>query len=66
MGTSQGVYAFVAFIGIFLGIILFFIDGMILWSIVFFSLGVFLIILKIMWGVAGWADNVVRKLGDDE
>jgi hypothetical protein len=24
-----------------------------------------LILLKIMWGISGWADNVTRKLGDD-
>jgi len=65
MVTSQGVYAFVAFIGIFLGIVFFFIDGMILWSIAFFVLGIFLIMLKIIWNIAGWADNVVRKMGDD-
>ena len=64
MGAGQGIYAFVAFIGIFLGIVLFFIDGMILWSAAFFSFGLFLIILKLMWGFAGWADNVTRKLGD--
>jgi len=65
MGTSQGVYALVTFFGIFFGIVLFFIDGMLLWSIAFFSLGLFLILLKIMWGISGWADNVVRKMGDD-
>ena len=66
MGTSQGVYALVSFLGIIFGIIFFFIDGMILWAIVFFSLGIFMILLKVMWGVAGWADNVTRKIGDDE
>ena len=65
MGTSQGVYAFVAFLGVFLGIVFFFIDGMLLWSIAFFSFGLILIILKAMWGISGWADNVFRKMGDD-
>ena len=65
MGTGQGIYAFVAFLGIFLGIVLFFIDGMILWSILFFSLGLILIIFKAMWDISGWADNVFRKMGDD-
>ena len=65
MGTSQGVYALVTFLGILLGIVFFFIDGMLLWSIAFFSLGIILILLKIMWGISGWADNVTRKLGDD-
>jgi len=66
MGTSQGVYALVTFLGIFLGIILFFIDGMLLWAITFFIVGLILIIIKIMWGFAGWADNVTRKIGDGE
>ena len=65
MGTSQGVYALVSFFGIILGTIFLFIDGMLLWSIGFFSLTVILVLLKIMWGIAGWADNVTRKLGDD-
>ena len=65
MGTSQGVYALVTFLGIFLGIILFFIDGMLLWAIGFFSLALILVLLKVMRGIAGWADNVTRKLGDD-
>ncbi len=65
MGTSQGAYALVTFLGIFLGIILFFIDGMLLWAITFFIVGLVLIIFKVMWGFAGWADNVTRKLGDD-
>jgi len=64
MGTSQGVYAIATFFGIFLGIIFFFIDGMLLWSIGFFSLGLVLILLKIMWDISGWADNVVRKFDD--
>ena len=66
MGTSQGVYALVTLFSILLGIIFFFIDGMLLWSIGFFSLGIILIILNAMWGISGWADNVVRKLGDEE
>ena len=64
MGTSQGVYALVTFLGIFLGIILFFIDGMLLWAITFFIVGLVLIIFKVMWGVAGWADDVTRKMGN--
>ena len=49
MVTSQGVYALVTFFGIFLGIVFFFIDGMLLWSIGFFSLAVILVLLKVMW-----------------
>ena len=63
--TSQGIYALFAFFGIFLGIFLLFIDGMILWSVVFFSFGLLLIIFKIMWGISVWADSVFRKMGDD-
>ena len=63
MGASQGAYALVTFLGIFLGIVLFFIDGMLLWAIGFFLVGFILIILKVMWGVAGWADDVTRKMG---
>jgi len=66
MGTSQVVCAFVVFIGISLGIVLFFIDGMLLWAIGFFVLGIFLIILMIIWDISGWADNVVRNMGGDE
>ena len=66
MGSSQGVYGFVTFLGIFLGIVFFFIDGMLLWSILFFSIGIILIILKVMWGISGWAENVTRKLGEDD
>jgi len=66
MGTSQGVYALVALFSNFLGLFFLFIDGMLGWSIAFFTLGIILIIIKIMWGLAGWADNVVRKLGDDK
>jgi len=65
MVTSQEVYALVTFFGIFLGIVLFFIDGMLLWSIGFFVLGFILIILKVIWGISGWAENVTRKMGED-
>ena len=61
MGTSQGVYAIVTFFGIFLGIIFFFIDGMLLWSIGFFLLFLILVIFKIMWGVSGWAEEKTRE-----
>ena len=66
MGTSKVVYGLVAFVSLILGIILFFIDGTLLWPIGFFSLGVILILFSIMWDISGWADNVVRKLGDDD
>ena len=64
MGTSQGVYALIAFLGIFLGVVFLFIDGMLLWSIGFFVLGIMLVLFKIIWNISRWADNVVRKLGD--
>jgi len=64
MGNSHALIAIVAVSGIFLGIVLFFIDGMLLWSIAFFVLGIILIILLIIWNNAGWADSVVKKFGE--
>jgi len=58
------VYAIVTFFGIFLGIVFFFVDGALLWSIGFFSLAIILVLIKIMWNIAGWAENVTRKLGE--
>jgi len=66
MGSSQGVYGFVGIISFVLAIVLFFIDGMILWSALFFSIVVILILIRIMWNIAGWAENVTRKMGDDD
>ena len=65
MGNSKAILATVALFGNFLGVVFLFIDGMLLWSIAFFVLGIGLIILMIMWDIAGWADNVARKMGED-
>ena len=64
--SFQAVYAFVAIFSLILSIILFFIDGMLLYAIGFFSLFLIIGLMKIMWGIAGWADNVTRKLGEDK
>ena len=66
MENGKAVIATVALFGNFLGLIFLFIDGMLLWSIAFFALGIFLIILMIMWDISGWADKVVRNMGGDE
>jgi len=65
LGNSKAILAAVALFGNFLGVVFLFIDGMLLWSIAFFVLGIGLIILMIMWDIAGWADNVTRKMGED-
>jgi hypothetical protein len=65
MSTFQIFFAFVAVISMILGVIFIFVDGMLLYSIVFLIFGFFLMLMKVMWGVAGWADNVTRKLGED-
>jgi len=65
LGNSKAILATVAMFGNFLGLVFLFIDGMLLWSIAFFVLGIGLIILMIMWDIAGWADNVTRKMGED-
>lgn len=46
-----------------LGVIFIFVDGMLLHSIVFFVIGMMIILTKIMWGIAGWADNAIRRMG---
>ncbi len=65
MSNFQTVFAFVAIISMILGVIFIFIDGMLLHSIAFFVIGMMIILAKTMWGIAGWADNVTRKLGED-
>lgn len=54
-----------ALLSFVLGIILFFIDGMLLYSIGFFVLFLLLAVLKTTRGIAGWAERVTRKLGED-
>ena len=65
MSDFQAAYAFVGIISFVLGIAFFFIDGMLLWSILFFSLVMILVLLRVTWNIAGWAENVTRKLGED-
>ncbi len=66
MGAFQTFFAFVAVISMILGVIFIFVDGMLLHSITFFVRGTMIIITKMMWGIAGWAENVTRKIGEDE
>lgn len=65
MSSFHATYAFVTLLSFVLGIIFFFIDGMLLWSIGFFVLSIMLILIKVTWNIAGWAENVTRKLGED-
>ncbi len=65
MSNFQSGYAFVALMSFVLGIILFFIDGMLLYSIGFFVLFLLLVVLKTTWSIAGSAENFTRKLGED-
>ena len=66
MSTFQIGYAFVVLSTFVLGIAFFFIDGMLLWSIGFGSLFVILVLCRIIWNISGWAENVTRKLGDEQ
>ena len=65
MSSFQAAYGVIGIISFLLSIVFFFIDGMILWSVLFFSIVVILILMSIMWDIAGWAENVTRKMGDD-
>ena len=65
MSNFQAAYAFTVIISFVLGMAFFFIDGMLLWSILFFVIVMILVLLKITWNIAGWAENVTRKLGED-
>ena len=65
MSNFQVGYALVGIISLILGVIFIFIDGMLLYAIGFFSLFLIMGLMKLMWGIAGWADNVARKMGED-
>jgi len=65
MSNFQSGYALVGIFSSFLGIIFIIIDGMLLWAIGFFSLTIILVLIRIIWNNAVWADNILRKLGDD-
>ena len=66
MSNADSIYVFVGICSFFLGIIFFFIDGMLIWSIGFFSLGIILVLCRMIWNISGWADNVVRKWGEHD
>lgn len=65
MSSFQAGYTLVALFSFVLGIVFGFIDGMLIWAILFFTLGILIVLMKIMWNIAGFADNVVRKQGND-
>lgn len=65
MSSLQAGYAFVALLSLILGTVLFFIDGMFLWSLGFLILFMILAVLKVTWGIAGWAERVTRKMGEE-
>ena len=64
MSNFQAAYGFVGIMSSVLGIVFFWIDGMLLWSILFFVLAIMLVLTRLIWNLAGWADNVSRKLGE--
>ncbi len=64
MSTFQTGYALVGIFSTVLGIVFVFIDGMLLWSILFFVLAIMLVLIRIIWNNAVWLENVTRKLGD--
>ena len=66
MSNFQAGYAFVALSSLVLGIVLFFIDEMLLYAIGFFVLFVMMALIKVTWDVSGWAERVTRKLGDEQ
>ncbi len=66
MSNFQATYSLVALFSFVLGIVFAFIDGMLLWVILFFTIGILIVIMKIMWNIAGFADNVIRKIGDND
>jgi hypothetical protein len=65
MGIIQTFFAFVSVMSMILGVIFIFVDGMLLYSIAFLGFGFFLMLMKAMWGVSIWADNVTRRLGEE-
>jgi len=64
MSAFQAGYALVVLFSFVFAIGFSFIDGMLLWTILFFTIGILIVLMKIMWNIAGWAENVTRKLGD--
>jgi len=66
MSNFQAAYGFVGIISFVLAIVFFWIDGMLLWSILFIVVVMMLVLTKIIWNNAVWLEKVTRKLGDDE
>ena len=65
MSAFQAAYAFVTLLSFVLGIVFLFVDGMLLWSIGFFVLSIMLVMIKVTWDIAGWAERVTRKMGEE-
>jgi len=57
MSNFQAAYTLVALFSFVFGIGFSLIDGMLLWGILFFTIGILIVIMKIMWNIAGFADN---------
>jgi len=66
MSVFQATYALVAFISFILGIVFAVIDGMLIWAILFFALALMLVLTRIIWNNAVWAEKVTRKWGEDQ
>jgi hypothetical protein len=60
MSAFQNFFAFIALISMILGVIFIFFDGMLLHSIAFFIIGMMIVLTKIIWDVAGWAEKTTR------
>jgi len=65
MSNFQAAYALVALASFVLGISFSFIDGMLLWAVLFFVLAIMLVLIRIIWNNAVWLENVTRKIGED-
>jgi len=64
MSIFQSAYAMTGFISFVLGIVFFFVDGMLLLSIGFIVLTIMLVLIRMIWNIAGWADIQSRKYFD--
>ncbi len=66
MSTFQIFFTVIAVMSMILGVVFIFVDGMLLHSIAFFVIGMMIILTKMIWGIAGWADNATRRIGGDD
>jgi hypothetical protein len=66
MSAFQSFFAVVAIFSLIFAIFFFFIDGMLLYAISFFFIFLIIGLMKVMWGVSVWADNVTRKMSRDD